>query len=95
MLPAGAVLVGGGAKMPGIIDLAKETLSLPVQIGFPQNIEGIVDRINDPSFATVVGLVLWGLDEKVYSHRKFQLSGVSYLANPISKLKRLFKTFLP
>ncbi len=95
MLPAGAVLVGGGAKMPGIVDLAKETLSLPVQIGFPQNIEGIVDRINDPSFATVVGLVLWGLDEKVYSHRKFQFPGVSYLANPISKLKRLFKTFLP
>ncbi len=60
LLPAGAVLTGGGAKMSNIIDLAKEELGLPCEIGFPKDLEGIVDKINDPSFATAVGLVMWG-----------------------------------
>jgi cell division ATPase FtsA len=60
MLPAGAILCGGSVKMPGTIDLARETLQLPVQMGFPQDIEGIVDRIDDPSFAHIVGLVHFG-----------------------------------
>ncbi len=60
MLPAGALLTGAAVKMPGVLDLARETLHLPVQIGFPTNYEGVVDKIEDPSYATVIGLVLWG-----------------------------------
>ena len=41
-LPAGAILVGGGSKIPGIIDLAKEKLKLPVQLGYPQGFEGLI-----------------------------------------------------
>lgn len=57
MLPAGAILCGGAVKIPGNVDLARETLQLPVQIGFPKNMEGIVDRIDDPSFSNLTGLV--------------------------------------
>ncbi len=57
MLPAGGVLCGGAIKMPGTIDLARESLNLPVQIGFPRDLEGIIDKIDDPSFANVVGLL--------------------------------------
>lgn len=60
MLPAGVILTGAGAKMPGAIDLAREALNLPVQIGFPQNFEGIVDKIDDPSYSTAIGLLVWG-----------------------------------
>ncbi|HCW32507.1 MAG: cell division protein FtsA, cell division protein FtsA [Candidatus Peregrinibacteria bacterium GW2011_GWF2_39_17] len=60
MLPAGVVLTGAGVKMPGVIDLAREVLSLPVQIGFPQNFEGVVDKIDDPAYATAIGLAIWG-----------------------------------
>ncbi len=60
MLPAGVVLTGAGVKMPGVIDLARDTLNLPVQIGFPQNFEGVVDKIDDPAYATAIGLALWG-----------------------------------
>jgi len=60
MLPAGVVLTGAGVKMPGTIDLARETLNLPVQIGFPQNFEGVVDKIDDPAYATAIGLSIWG-----------------------------------
>jgi cell division protein FtsA len=60
MLPAGVVLCGGAIKMPGVVDLARECLQLPVQIGSPKNIEGIVDRIDDPSFISVIGLLHFG-----------------------------------
>jgi len=60
LLPAGAVLVGGGAKMTNSGDLAKEILGLPVQIGFPIGIGGMLNKVNDPEFSTVCGLILWG-----------------------------------
>jgi len=60
MLPAGVILTGAAVKIPGVIDLARETLNLPVQIGFPQNYDGVVDKIDDPSYATAIGLLIWG-----------------------------------
>ena len=57
MLPAGAVLCGGAVRMPGVVELSREVLGLPVQIGSPKDIEGITDTIDDPSFANVVGLL--------------------------------------
>lgn len=63
MLPAGVVLVGGGSKLPSIVDSAKDNLSLPAQIGFPIELRGMVDRLDDPRFATGIGLMMWGMDE--------------------------------
>ena len=63
MLPAGAVLVGGGSKLPSIVDSAKDNLNLPAQIGFPIELRGMVDRLDDPRFATGIGLMMWGMDE--------------------------------
>ncbi len=60
MLPSGVVLTGAASKMPGLVDLARETLNLPVQIGYPQHVDGVVDGIDDPAFATVIGLLIWG-----------------------------------
>lgn len=62
LLPAGVVLVGGGSKIPGIVDLAKRELRLPVQLGFPLGVEAFVDTIDDPSYSTVLGLILWADD---------------------------------
>ena len=57
MLPAGVVLCGSAVKTPGVVDLARDILGLPVQIGFPREIEGIVDRVDDPGFSSVIGLL--------------------------------------
>ena len=57
MLPAGAMLCGGAIKTPGVIELARGVLGLPVQISFPKDIEGIIDRVDDPTFANAVGLL--------------------------------------
>lgn len=96
LLPAGVVLAGGGAKMPGIIDLAKQQLKLPAQIGFPQDLRGIIDKVDDPSFACAVGLVLWGKELQESRHGAllpgldiFSLKGVP------RRIKRIFKAFLP
>lgn len=64
MLPAGAVLVGGGSKLMGILESAKDNLGLPAQLGFPIELKGMVDKLDDPRYATAVGLMLWGMDEE-------------------------------
>lgn len=75
MLPAGIVLTGSATKMPGTVDLAREILNLPVQIGFPQNYEGVVDKIDDPSYATSIGLAIWGARFEGHGGYGFDLKG--------------------
>ncbi len=57
-LPGGVVLVGGSAKLPGIIEVARERLELAVRLGQPKDIGGLVDAVTDPSYAAATGLML-------------------------------------
>lgn len=96
LLPAGVVLVGGGAKIPGLIDLAKEELKLPVQLGFPLEVDGIVDKVDDPSFATAVGLIFWGIQMQVKGGGQGTIfSTIPSLRMTVGKMRRWFETFLP
>jgi cell division protein FtsA len=61
LLPAGIVLCGGTAELAGIRDLARDVMSLPVRVGSPQNLQGLVDTLLSPAFATGVGLLEWGI----------------------------------
>lgn len=63
MLPGGAVLTGGGSKIPRLDKLAKKDLSLPVSRGVAQKILGPEEIVQDPIFATALGLIIWGFDE--------------------------------
>jgi cell division protein FtsA len=60
MLPAGVILTGGGAKLDGILESAKQHLRLPVSLGQALGVTSVVDRVHDPSMSTAIGLVLWG-----------------------------------
>lgn len=60
LLSAGVVLCGGTAQMPGIKEAAKELLQMPVRIGIPTDLEGLVDTVANPAHATGVGLLRWG-----------------------------------
>ena len=60
MLPAGAVLTGGGARLSGAAELAREVLQMPVRIGAPQGVGGLMDQLANPAFATPIGLLVWG-----------------------------------
>ncbi|MDB5181536.1 MAG: cell division protein FtsA [Candidatus Saccharibacteria bacterium] len=57
-LPGGIVLAGGTAKLPGLADYAKNQLQLPARIGKLQTVSGLADTVNDPSYYTVIGLML-------------------------------------
>lgn len=59
-VPAGAIITGGGAETVGVLDSAKRMLALPARIGKPNGVGGLIDDIINPSFATPVGLILWG-----------------------------------
>lgn len=91
MLPEGAVLTGGGIKIPGTIDLAKKTLRLPVKIGAINDLGGIVDKISDPSFATATGIVLWQMDQGDQEDSPV----IEMIKRIFKKIVGLFKNFLP
>jgi cell division protein FtsA len=57
---AGVVLTGGSAKMEGTIELAEEIFHMPVRLGVPQHVTGLVDVVRNPIHATGVGLLLYG-----------------------------------
>ncbi len=57
---AGAVVSGGSAQIPGLPELVDDILYLPTRIGYPVAAGGLSDVIRDPSYATGVGLVLYG-----------------------------------
>lgn len=57
-LPGGAVIVGGTAKLPGLAEFTKNKLQLPARIGKITGVGGLVDKIEDSSYCTVVGLML-------------------------------------
>lgn len=61
LLPAGVVLTGGTANLKGLGELARDVLQLPVRVGIPRGIRGLVDTVENPAYATSVGLLLWGL----------------------------------
>ena len=60
LLAAGVVLTGGSSKMEGVVELAEEVFHLPVRLGLPQHVGGLVDVIRNPIHSTGVGLLLFG-----------------------------------
>lgn len=62
-LAAGVVLIGGGASLPGTVEVAQTVFSAPVRIGIPgQGLTGLADSVRRPKFATATGLALYGAD---------------------------------
>ncbi len=59
LLPAGVVLTGGASRLPGIDLVAGDVLQLPVRKGQPDNLRGLVDKLNDPAYSASVGLLHW------------------------------------
>lgn len=84
LLPGGLVLTGGGAKLPKIKELAKQELKLPCEIGIPAGVVGLEE---DPSLATVCGLVLEGASLE----KEYNFPGKSFW----SRIKKIFRNFVP
>ncbi len=68
LIAAGVVLTGGSSKMEGAIELAEEVFHMPVRLGEPQFVSGLVDVIRNPIYATGVGLLLFGHKNRHQRH---------------------------
>ena len=61
LLPAGMVLTGGTSDLPGIRNLASRVMGVPVRLAEPEDLVGMVDKIEGPAYSTSVGLLKWAL----------------------------------
>jgi len=60
VIPAGVIFTGGGCCLDGLAELAAEQLDMPVRIGYPCNVGGMIDMVNHPRYATGIGLIIYG-----------------------------------
>jgi cell division protein FtsA len=59
LIGAGAVLTGGASLLRGSAEMAEQILDMPVKVGYPRGFSGLTDIIENPSYATVLGLILY------------------------------------
>ena len=89
LLAGGIVMTGGSSKMEGVIELAEEIFHLPVRLGVPQHVGGLVDVVRNPIHATGVGLLLFG-----YEHdpaMKVEISERDGFKGMLAKMKSWFQ----
>lgn len=97
--PSGLVITGGGARTVGATDCAKRMLAMPVRVGQPEGIKGIIDEIQDTAYAAVVGLSIYGALLGIESTRSFKMSIPGIPSLRFGKLPKKFieliKSFIP
>lgn len=72
---AGIVITGGSAKMEGVVELAEEIFHMPVRLGLPQFVAGLVDIVRNPIFSTGVGLLLFGYQNRALREAEARMGG--------------------
>jgi cell division protein FtsA len=98
-IPAGIVLTGGSSQVPGLTDLGRSILGMPVRLGVPSNqlpIAGLSANLQKPTYATSVGLLLWGLQEDDNAlHRRYQGESSTKQSQWVGQAMRWLRNLLP
>ena len=68
LLGSGAVITGGTTIMPGMVELGESILGMPVRLGLPMEVGGLVEVVRNPKFATGVGLIKYGAENNDITH---------------------------
>lgn len=101
MTPSGLVVCGGGAETVGVNEAARKNLAMPVRVGIPTGITGLVDEILTPVYATSVGLVQYGArmpqeqTQPQFFSRMSKLTGKLPVKGMVGKILEALKPFLP
>lgn len=97
-IPSGLVVTGGGAMTVGMVELGRRYMNMPIRIGIPEGVTGLVDELLNPQYATTVGLLLYGQKNIItgdgWKNLNKILRDISF-ANSINKVKEFFKQFIP
>jgi cell division protein FtsA len=88
MIPSGIVITGGTALLEGVNENAESVFNLPCRIGKPRSISGLVDVVNNPMYATGVGLVMYGARNRDSS--KFRIRDKNIFNRVMTRMKRWF-----
>ncbi len=98
-IPSGLVITGGGALTIGMLETGKKVIGLPIRVGVPDKITGLVDEITDPQFATTVGLLMYGMNHSPGSEngmKNFNKIWKDFsLGGSVGKFKNFIKQFIP
>ncbi|RLC01103.1 MAG: cell division protein FtsA [Deltaproteobacteria bacterium] len=89
IINSGMVMTGGTALLDGISDIAESIFNLPVRIGKPSGISGLVDVVNNPMYATGVGLVIYGVRNQ--ATKKFRIRDKNIFNGVMSQMRKWFK----
>ncbi len=90
-LNSGIVLTGGGSILDGMPEIADQIFDLPMRRGCPVGVGGLTDHVNNPAFATAVGLVMYARRNQMIEHHRSV--GVGTLSRVAGRLRGLFKEF--
>ncbi|MFO7965020.1 MAG: cell division protein FtsA [Desulfobacterales bacterium] len=88
-IASGMVLTGGSALLDGTIEIAESVFNVPTRLGRPIGITGLVDVVNNPMYATGVGLVMYGA--KNQTSKKFRIRDKNIFNRLVSRMRRWFK----
>ena len=95
-LPAGLIVTGGAAATCGIEKIAKNVLKMPVRVGYPRGVTGLIDEIEGPAFSATVGVLLYGSHFMRTKSSNLSFGGSkSKIGGLVSKSINFFKSFLP
>lgn len=89
LTPSGIVITGGGAETIGIVEACKSVLAMPVRIGNPQGVTGLIDEIMHPAFSCAIGLVLYGARQED-TERPGRMSTVKLKGFPMPSVGGIF-----
>jgi len=89
VINSGIVITGGTALLDGITDVAESIFNLPTRLGRPSGISGLVDVVNNPMYATGVGLVLYGA--RMQPSKKFRIRDKNIFNGIMGRMKKWFK----
>lgn len=89
VITSGIVLTGGSSLLHGITDIAESIFDVPSRLGTPRGISGLIDVVNNPMYATGVGLVLYGA--KNQPEKKFRIRDSNIFNRVMTRMKRWFK----
>jgi cell division protein FtsA len=89
VIPSGVVLTGGSSMLDGADEIAETIFGLPTRLGKPQGISGLVDVVNNPMYATGVGLVIYGARSQ--GSRKFRIRDNNIFNRIMTRMKRWFQ----
>jgi cell division protein FtsA len=87
--PSGLVLTGGSSILDGVTEIAEAVFNLPTRPGRPEGISGLTDVVNNPMYATGVGLVLYGARNR--PEKKFRIRDVNIFNRIMTQMKKWFK----